>query len=247
MNDENTFVLRCERITSDKPTLNGNIYSREVLEQMVESARGRIAQRTLLGRLGTSADLIRLMDASHIVTALEVTKDGHLSAQIEVVNTEHGQALTRMLAGEGISNMEIVPFGSGSVTQINAATRSVGLDYHLSAIDVVSKRVPVVGEVAPKTSKAPAGRTTTIRIPIAVDEQGNCYSVGWLHAKSEYPDPGYGDMEEQARECHFTSFQEEAAQTVVVRWVTVEVPLAESSSEVEGIAQVEEAEDEADG
>jgi len=82
-------------------------------------------------------------------------------------------------------------------------------------------------------------RTTKIRIPIAVDEQGNCYTTGWYQANSEYPDPGYGDMEEQSRECHYTSFQEQHPKTVVIRWATIEVPIPEASSEIESAVQAE--------
>jgi len=82
-------------------------------------------------------------------------------------------------------------------------------------------------------------RTTKIRIPIAVDEQGNCYTTGWLDAKSELPDPGYGDMEEQARECHYTSFEAHHPQTVVIRWATIEVPLAVAETELPGTIQAE--------
>ena len=81
-------------------------------------------------------------------------------------------------------------------------------------------------------------RIKTIRVPIAVDEQGNCYVHGWAFGK---PKKGraedYGDMEEQTRDMHYESWQQ--SKTVVVRWATIEVPLPDPSSEIEGTAQAE--------
>jgi len=239
MSDVKTFTLRCERIQADVPNMNGNIYSREVLQSMCDQAQPKIEQRRLIGRLGTSSDPIRISDASHIVTKLELD-DGHLCAEIDVLgNTEGGQALLRVLAGSGIDDMEIIPYGQGSVTRVAKGTRRVEDDYRLMSLDVVPKLTPAAEE--------PAGRTVTIRIPVVVDEQGNCYSTGWFENGSEYPDPSYGDMVEQARECHHTSFQEKHPQTTVIRWVTVQVPIPDAETDVEGVVCAEEVIDEADG
>jgi len=81
-------------------------------------------------------------------------------------------------------------------------------------------------------------RTTKIRVPIAVDEQGNCYVVGWAHASCEdLKGEDYGDMEDQVMEHHCISF--EASRTRVIRWATIEVPIPEASSEIEGTTQAE--------
>jgi len=79
-------------------------------------------------------------------------------------------------------------------------------------------------------------RTKKIRIPIATDEQGNCFVHGWAFGdlgKGRSED--YDDMEEQSRDMHDTSYQHLYPKTVVTRWVTVEVPLPEPESEVEGV------------
>jgi len=234
-----TFTLRCERIEADLPNMNGNIYSREVLQAIVDQVQPKIEQRRLIGRIGTSYAPIRISEASHIVTKLDL-EDGHLVAEIEVIgNTENGQALLRMLTGSGADDMEIIPCGRGSVTVVDESTRTVGIDYRLTSLDVVSK-------LTPGSKKKPSGRTVRLRIPIAVDEQGNCYSTGWVQQGSEHSDPGYRDMEEQARECHYTSFQEQNPKTVVTRWVTIDVPVPEFATEIDGLIQVEETEDEAD-
>ena len=81
-------------------------------------------------------------------------------------------------------------------------------------------------------------RTTKIRIPIAVDENGNCYSVGWAHSEcKEGHGEDYGDMEDQVMEHHHISF--ETSHTRVIRWATIEVPIPEASSEIEGTLKAE--------
>jgi hypothetical protein len=81
-------------------------------------------------------------------------------------------------------------------------------------------------------------RAKTIRIPIAVDEQGNCYVVGWAHADTEEgKGEDYDDMEDQVAENHNVCW--EGSKRMVIRWATIEVPLPEPSSEIEGIVTAE--------
>jgi len=89
-----------------------------------------------------------------------------------------------------------------------------------------------------KPEPVAARRTKKIRIPIAVDEQGNCYALGWAHAEcKEGRGEDYGDMEDQVVEHHHVSW--ENSKTTVVRWATIEVPLPEPSTEIEGTVQAE--------
>jgi hypothetical protein len=80
-------------------------------------------------------------------------------------------------------------------------------------------------------------RTKKIRIPIVVDEQGNCFYQGWAHSGTDIKGEDYGAMEEQAAELHDNSFP--TSQTTVIRYATIEVPLPEPSSEIPGTTQAE--------
>ena len=75
-------------------------------------------------------------------------------------------------------------------------------------------------------------KTKKIRVPIVIDEQGNCYVVGWAHAETDAGGEDYGDMEDQAVENHNVAW--ERSKRTVVRWATIEVPFPEPSKEIEG-------------
>jgi hypothetical protein len=77
-------------------------------------------------------------------------------------------------------------------------------------------------------------RTTKIRIPIAVDEQGNCFVHGWAQGKTDARGlkEDYADMEEQTRDMHDTAFQECHPQTVITAWATITVPLPTDQVEI---------------
>jgi len=79
-------------------------------------------------------------------------------------------------------------------------------------------------------------RSKEIRIPIVVDEFGNCFIHGWAHADS-YPPEDYVDMDEQTRDMFRSAFQ--ASRTLVTRWATIRVEIPASETEVEGVIEAE--------
>ena len=237
------FTFQCTRILPDKPTQNGNVYTAECLKFIVAMAQPAIVQRHLLGRMGQTANPVRLSDASHIVTGLWLDENCSLSARVEVVTSECGNLLLQQINALGEDSFEIVPCGAATVA-VDAEGRRIvdGESYKLQALDVCLKR----GVAGKPADNVKAVKTVKLRIPIVVDEQGNCYATGWRQADSEHDDPGYDDMEEQARGCHYASYAEQSPKTVVTRWTTIEVPLPESESEIPGIVQAEACPDEVD-
>jgi len=77
-------------------------------------------------------------------------------------------------------------------------------------------------------------RTKVIRVPIVVDEQGNCFVHGWSHGliDEQGRKEDFGDMEEQTRDMHDTAFQECSPQTVITAWATITVPLPTDQVEI---------------
>jgi hypothetical protein len=126
--------LSCERIVADRPNPNNRIYTRKVLEQMVKQVQGRIKIGSFIGRLGTSAERVRMRDASHRVTKLQVSADGKLHADLEVLETPKGMELLDMLDVMGADKLEIIPYGVGSVSG-----NVIGEDYRLASLDVVPR------------------------------------------------------------------------------------------------------------
>lgn len=228
-----TLTLRCERIQPGVPNKNGNIYTREVLQGMVESVRSKVEGRRLIGRVGggTSTESVRISDASHIVTRLELDDDGHLVADLEVVSTQSGNELQRMVDAMGLQRLEIVPFGVGSVVMRDGLYREVQRGYALRAIDVVTKLRPYEDPSSISTEK-----TVRIRLPIVVDEHGNCYSSGWLDSH-DAGIGGYEDMQADSYGAHCGAFV--GSKTRVTRWVTIDVPIPVSESEIQGVVEIE--------
>tara|TARA_R100001244_G_scaffold25113_2_gene25466 strand:+ start:117684 stop:118091 length:408 start_codon:yes stop_codon:yes gene_type:complete len=89
--------VRCKLIEAGIPTINGHVYSEEILKEMVDGAQEKIESKALMGRLGYgNPSKIDLKDVSHLITKLEL-KNGCLSADVEVLETPRGNLLKLML------------------------------------------------------------------------------------------------------------------------------------------------------
>lgn len=133
MNKE--FTLRCERIQPGIPNMNNRVYPRSILLKMVGQVQEKCKIGTFLGRLGTSAATkIRIRDASHLVRSVWLDADGRLSANCEVLETEKGCELGELIEKIGLDQLEIIPFGIGSLRD-----GIIGEDYRLASLDIVQK------------------------------------------------------------------------------------------------------------
>lgn len=141
--EDGKFVLRCERIAPNKPNMNGRVYSDEILQKMVEQIQKKISYGVFFGRLGFSSDAkIRMRDAAFRVTQAQIDKkDGHLSVNCEILNTEKGVELEKMLEAQGTGPFEVIPCGIGSVSQRDGFT-VIGEDYRLASLDVEPRLDP---------------------------------------------------------------------------------------------------------
>jgi hypothetical protein len=137
------FVLRCERIAPGQPNMNGRIYSAEILQKMVEQVQKKISYGVFFGRLGVSSDpKIRMKDAAFRITQAQIDKkDGHVSVNCEILNTEKGVELEKMLEAQGTSPFEVIPCGVGSVSQRDGFT-VIGEDYRIASFDIEPKLEP---------------------------------------------------------------------------------------------------------
>lgn len=89
--------LECKSIKAGVPTINGNVYTINVLENMIENARDRVKGRALMGRLGFgNGPKVCLNAVSHVITNLEL-KEGCLVSDIEILETQQGNLLKAML------------------------------------------------------------------------------------------------------------------------------------------------------
>lgn len=83
---------------ADKPTVNGRVYPKHVLEKMAADMRERIAKGEVIGSfldLGAE-DYTRVHEATHKVTDVGV-EDNALVARIEVLPTPQGKILQELV------------------------------------------------------------------------------------------------------------------------------------------------------
>lgn len=137
------FVMRCERIEPDKPNMNGRVYTGEVLGKMVEQIQKKIGYGLFFGRLGVSSDpKVKMRDAAFRVTQAGLDKtDGHLTVNCEILNTEKGVVLEKMLEAQGVDAFEVIPCGIGSTSYQDGIT-VVGEDYRLASLDIEPRLTP---------------------------------------------------------------------------------------------------------
>jgi hypothetical protein len=106
-----------ELLECDKPTVNGRIYPRELVEKMVAEHQDRIKQRRFFcypnfGDRETGEGLIRV---SHVLTSLEV-KDDKVIGSADILNTPAGREIFTEIS-EGI-----VGVAMGGVGKIESNT-----------------------------------------------------------------------------------------------------------------------------
>lgn len=127
-------VISCDLVRADVPTANGRIYPRAVVEEMVRKVNAVGPERKLFGQLGQEPTDPKTYasSVSHVVLSAKLSKEGELSAEIEVLDrTRAGQQL-KLLIEQGYQ-MTLAPRGSGSVS----AGGVIGDDYKLASFDVV--------------------------------------------------------------------------------------------------------------
>ena len=130
------LIMRGEFARADKPTKNGRIYSRALLEREVGRLQPKIKARKWLGELDHPSDGKTLLSrASHVVVGMSLDKDGVVRGEAEILNTPAGKILGGLLKDQisvGVSSR-----GTGSVAPTGSGTESVGDDYALRAFDAV--------------------------------------------------------------------------------------------------------------
>lgn len=83
-------------IKPNVPGANGRIYTEEVLKKAMEKYQERVDSRSALGQLGQTTGPLRIRDASHLVTDMDI-EDGELKVTCEVLDTPEGYRLLEML------------------------------------------------------------------------------------------------------------------------------------------------------
>ena len=120
----------------DEQNNNGRIYPRKILEAQVQAIQEKISDRSLVGALDHPAnDAIHLSQASHVITGLNVAKDGSVIGECEILSTPNGK-IVEALINDGVK-IGISSRGVGSVTE-GIKGKIVNEDFKLITFDLVS-------------------------------------------------------------------------------------------------------------
>jgi len=120
----------------DEQNNNGRVYPRKILEAQVQAIQEKIGDRSLVGALDHPAnDAIHLSQASHVITGLNVDKDGSVIGECEILSTPNGK-IVQALINDGVK-IGISSRGVGSVTE-GIKGKIVNEDFKLITFDLVS-------------------------------------------------------------------------------------------------------------
>jgi len=116
---------------ADRPTRNGRIYSKQVLERAIEDFNQRAPK---FGGPVTGALIQRIESVSHETLSLSVEDDGTICAEIRILDTPQGKVLKELM------NNKIAGFDMKGMGQVN---NSVVSELTIESIDYCDARPPV--------------------------------------------------------------------------------------------------------
>lgn len=121
-------------VEADKPTLNGSIYPKHVLEENVRRLQESINQRLLMGEIGPAEDsIIRFSNISHSITKMW-WEDNTLMAEAITLQTPAGK-LIKSLINDGVT-VRLAPRGVGSRNN-----NVISDNYKLITLDAVDESI----------------------------------------------------------------------------------------------------------
>jgi hypothetical protein len=131
------FKLKGVYQASDTPNGNKRVYPRSVLEGAVNNVVEMVNEKRMLGELDHPTDAkIHLDKVSHVVTKLQMTPEGQVYGEAEVLPTASGKILESLLRS-GVK-LGISSRGYGSTKQNDKGLDEVQGDYRLVTFDIVS-------------------------------------------------------------------------------------------------------------
>lgn len=130
------FRLKGTFQAADTPNGNKRVYPKPVLESAIAKVQPVVSEKRMLGELDHPSDAkIHLDKVSHVVTKLEMTPDGKVYGEAEVLPTASGKILESLLRSGVKLGISSRGFGS---TKHNNGLDEVQDDYKMVTFDMVS-------------------------------------------------------------------------------------------------------------
>lgn len=131
------MVVRGEFGRCDKPTKNKRVYTRPIMESNLKRLGPALEKRKVYGELDHPSDSkTKLSRVSHIITNLEINKDGVVVGEAEILNTPNGKTLQEIVKSKGA--VGVSSRGFGTVTKTSDGMMEVNNDYRLKTFDFVA-------------------------------------------------------------------------------------------------------------
>tara|TARA_R110002020_G_scaffold379488_4_gene590746 strand:- start:6876 stop:7511 length:636 start_codon:yes stop_codon:yes gene_type:complete len=131
-----TMKVRGTFQRADEANANKRIYPKPILEGQVLKLQPLIEERRLCGELDhPSNDTVKLANASHLVTKLEM-RGNEVMGEAEILNTPAGMTAKALIKGGvkiGISSR-----GMGSLSESEDGSKKVNEDFKLVTFDLVA-------------------------------------------------------------------------------------------------------------
>ncbi len=144
---EGKIIARGEFGRADVPTDNKRIYSSKIFKREIEKLQDAIKERKVFGELDHPSDgKTRLSRVSHIITNLELTEDGRVIGEAEILDTDAGLNLQAILKSGG--RVGVSSRGFGSVIKDSNGNEVVQDDFSLITFDFVA--LPATETAYPK-------------------------------------------------------------------------------------------------
>lgn len=143
---DNTITFTGDVLYCDQPTINGRLYSKEILERELKEYQPIIEERRAAGSFNPSEEsaAISLAECSHLITKTELKEkeDGKVVLYVTtkvIPELPSGKLLMKELesCSKDSLTVELQPTGIGSV---NSTTNRVGEDYQLLGFNFYTRK-----------------------------------------------------------------------------------------------------------
>lgn len=141
-NEEKKYYMRGIFSYINVPNKNKRIYTKEVMEEALESVKPLVEGRGLVGELDHPTDQnpkVNVPNISHVITKLDLNEDGQVIGEIEALDTVPGKHLQSLMKSKirlGVStrgNGTLAPY----VGDLGEGFFMVRPGYKLHAVDIV--------------------------------------------------------------------------------------------------------------
>jgi hypothetical protein len=123
--DKKTFTLEFP-FAVGKPTINGHIYPRDVMETAIANYGETMSERRAWGETGDGSDPVTLSKTSHLITGLRLEDDA-IKGDVEVLPTKAGKVLAELHDAEW--PLFLSPVGHGDVDPETGEVSSFKLSF----------------------------------------------------------------------------------------------------------------------